>query len=441
MRKNQKIVWGHYAVAMALITTAYLIHKGLTWALGEAPCPYMTLYPAVMFAALIGGLGPGLVATGLVSFATVFIGPTWHGPLSRLDHTHVVATVFFLATGTLLSYICQRYHLMRERMEEMVRQRTAELEKSRQAALNSAAEAAEARRNEEQAGARLRAREQQLRLFVEYTPAAIAMLDTEMRYLAVSRRWMTDYKLKQSDIVGRSHYEIFPEIPERWKAVHRRCLAGAVERCEADPFPRANGGMDWVRWEIRPWRNDEDAIGGLMLFSELITDRKTAEEALQLSEHRLSLATTVARQGVWDWDIARDETYFSSLYYEMTGYKHGEVRTDLEFFRSLVEPEDWPNVLGTMQTHLRGETESSALEYRMRRKSGELSWIRGIGKVVARDEKGAPLRMVGVVMDITEKKLAEQNLRRSEQSYREIFNATSDAIFLHDAVTGRVLDV
>jgi PAS domain S-box-containing protein len=127
----------------------------------------------------------------------------------------------------------------------------------------------------------LRERENQLRLFVEHSPAAIAMVDKNMRYLVVSHRWIADYHLKEHNLVGRSHYEIFPEIPQRWKEVHRRCLAGATEKCESDALRRADGQVDWVRWEIRPWRTATGVVGGLILFSELLTARMRTEAAIR----------------------------------------------------------------------------------------------------------------------------------------------------------------
>ncbi len=147
----------------------------------------------------------------------------------------------------------------------------------------------------------LRESEAKLKLFFEYTPAAVAMFDRNMKYIHTSRRWLKDYGLGEQDIIGRSHYEVFKEIPDRWKDIHRRCLAGAIETCEEDPFPRPDGKTDWVRWEVRPWRESDGTIGGIIIFSEVITDRKMVEEALRKSNQRLDLlAETASRLLVSD---------------------------------------------------------------------------------------------------------------------------------------------
>jgi len=133
----------------------------------------------------------------------------------------------------------------------------------------------------------LRESEEQLRIFIEHAPASLAMFDRNMRYVSVSRRWLSDYRLADRDLIGRCHYDIFPEIPERWKAVHRRALTGEVVKAENDQFSRKDGSKQWLRWEVRPWREASGEIGGIVVFSEDTTARKLAEDALRDSEERL----------------------------------------------------------------------------------------------------------------------------------------------------------
>ncbi len=126
----------------------------------------------------------------------------------------------------------------------------------------------------------LRDGEQQLRLFVKHTPAAVAMFDREMRYICATRQWMEDYHLGDQPLRGRSHYDVFPEVPELWKKTYQRALQGRSKRCEEERIIHANGAFDWIRWEVHPWYTEEDEIGGIIKFTEVITDRKWAEEAL-----------------------------------------------------------------------------------------------------------------------------------------------------------------
>ena len=139
----------------------------------------------------------------------------------------------------------------------------------------------------------IRQSEEQVRHFVRHVPAAVAMFDRDMRYLIYSPRWLTDYHLGDQDLVGRSHYDVFPEIPEHWKEVHQRCLTGTVDLHDDDSFVRTDGSTEWLRWEIRPWRNARNEIGGIIMFTEVITERKRAEE-----EHRRLLAQAQRGRGV-----------------------------------------------------------------------------------------------------------------------------------------------
>jgi PAS domain S-box-containing protein len=127
----------------------------------------------------------------------------------------------------------------------------------------------------------------ELRGFIRQAPSAVAMFDCDMRYLMCSERWIEDYNLGGIPVIGRSHYEVFPEIPERWRQIHLRCLAGAVERSDEDLFEREDGSRFWLRWEVRPWRDSEGKIGGLIMASEDITRLKNSELALQAANQEL----------------------------------------------------------------------------------------------------------------------------------------------------------
>ena len=132
----------------------------------------------------------------------------------------------------------------------------------------------------------LRDGESRMRLLIEHAPMSLAMFDTDVRYLAASRQWREDYGLGEREILAHSHYEIFPEIPAFWREVHQRGLRGEVIRKERDRFERLDGTVQWLRWEVRPWHDLDGQVAGIVIFSEDITQRIQAEEALRESEER-----------------------------------------------------------------------------------------------------------------------------------------------------------
>jgi PAS domain S-box-containing protein len=113
--------------------------------------------------------------------------------------------------------------------------------------------------------------------FLRDAPSAIAMFDRDMRYLLVTQRWIDDYCVGETSLIGRSHYEVFPKISEEWKEFHRRTLAGETLWRERDVFPHGDGRVDHVRWRTVPWRKTTGEIGGLIMFVEVVTDIVEAE--------------------------------------------------------------------------------------------------------------------------------------------------------------------
>ncbi len=293
------------------------------------------------------------------------------------------------------------------------------------------------RKRAEQALARS---EERLRLFVEHAPAAIAMLDSDMHYLAVSRRWLLDYRLGERDVIGLSHYDVFPEISETWRALHRRCLEGAVERSDGDAFPRADGTLDWIKWEIRPWRANSGAIGGMLLFSEVITDRVRAEQAVRESRERLDIALAAASMGVWEWDLHTDALYWSP---ETWMLMRGEVPSgasahgSLDDFRRAVHPDDLDDVMRCASAAIDSRTRYST-EFRVVQRNGEVRWMSSSARTEYGGD-GTPLRLVGTVLDITERKRSEQALRESEARFRAYIEDAPIGVVVADRA-GRIVD-
>ncbi len=144
------------------------------------------------------------------------------------------------------------------------------------------------------ASARLSLHEQtQLtRVFIRHAPVALAIFDRNMRYVLATQRWMIDYGLTES-VVGCSYYDVFPEVPARWRDAHRRGLAGETLYEEEDRFDRADGGRRWLRWELRPWLLDTNEVGGIVIVTEDITSRKEAEE------EREQLQIEIVKRSQW----------------------------------------------------------------------------------------------------------------------------------------------
>lgn len=111
-----------------------------------------------------------------------------------------------------------------------------------------------------------------LETFIAGAPAALAMFDRELRYLQASDRWCQDYSLDKGILLGKSHYEIFPDLPEAWKEAHRRGLQGDILRSEEDRFVAPGGQEHCLRWEVRPWQSPTGGVGGIIIYTEDITE-------------------------------------------------------------------------------------------------------------------------------------------------------------------------
>jgi PAS domain S-box-containing protein len=120
-------------------------------------------------------------------------------------------------------------------------------------------------------------------------PLAMARFDSKMNYLFATDRWMTDYGLSEKNILGRNHYEIFPDVPKDLKKIYRKAFRGEVQRGSEYPFIRKNGRVDHVNWIAFPWYDFNQTIKGIDILSEFVTSQIEAERELSIVKQQFDL--------------------------------------------------------------------------------------------------------------------------------------------------------
>jgi diguanylate cyclase (GGDEF)-like protein/PAS domain S-box-containing protein len=167
----------------------------------------------------------------------------------------------------------------------------------------------------------LRESRELLRLFIDHAPAALAMFDREMRYLAVSRHWLEMFDIDPTRVLGSSHYDILPGIPEEWKQAHRRALVGEAMAPRMDRLERNDGRVQLIRREVRPWFTGTGEVGGVILFAEDITQQRLAEERLHLA----ASVFTHAAEGIVITDAEGTILDVNDAFTRITGYGREEM--------------------------------------------------------------------------------------------------------------------
>ncbi len=179
--------------------------------------------------------------------------------------------------------------------------------------------------------ATLRKTKERLQMLIEHAPVGLAMFDREMRYLAVSRRWLEIRGIPGEEVLGKCHYDLFPNAPERYKEIHRRGFAGEVQKCDEDRFEGRDGSAEWKRWEVLPWRGDDGEVGGIISFLEDITAVKEAEQRLQLAASVFDHAT----EAIVVTDLNGSILEINDAFTRMTGYGRDEsVGKHVELLKS-----------------------------------------------------------------------------------------------------------
>lgn len=193
---------------------------------------------------------------------------------------------------------------------------------------------------------------------------------------------------------------------------------------------RRDGELRWVAANGKVVAKDDGSGLRIVGVAQDITERKQAEAALRDSEERLRLALNAAKQGLYDLDLRTGDAIVSANYATMLGYNPVNFRETNAKWLQRLHPDDYERVLAVFQAYVAGDIPEYKVEFRQRMKNGEWKWILSVGKSVAHDEMGQPIRLLGTHTDIDERKRAEAALQESETRFRQIAENIKEVFWL-----------
>jgi PAS domain S-box-containing protein len=259
--------------------------------------------------------------------------------------------------------------------------------------------------------------------------------DWTMDYISDGIEDLTGYPA--ADFLGKGKLKYAGFIhPDDRLHVFQKVTEGLDEERPFEIEYRIFGENNSIRWVIERGQGVFDSNGDILYLDGVILDqserKRDQQETLDVKK-RLELAVRGGNLGLWDWNIQDGSLKFNDRWAEMLGYNPDEIAPQVGVWERLTHPDDRPEVMNKMTEHLAGQTEYYVAERRLLTKSGEWRWVQDHGKVIESTDEGVAVRMVGVLIDIHERKLSELNLKESEQRLDLALEGASLGIWDWDA--------
>jgi len=256
---------------------------------------------------------------------------------------------------------------------------------------------------------------------LKHAPMGIAIFDDQMRYLAASSQYLTDQNMPaDTPLLGRRHYEVFPEIPQFWRDKHAQVLAEGVELRddEGQRYVDRNGDVHWVRWSMAPWRTDDGRIGGLVLYTEMVTQAVEARHRLQAAEARYRAVFDQAAMGVARVDGLGRFLEVNDRFCAITR-RDRETLLASTFMDIVRSEDDVSTVVGQGQALLAGEIDTYTTERLVDGRDGPV-WVHVTASRVDPGD-GRPYLVV-IISNITARKQAEAEQQHYQGQLRLLIN-------------------
>ncbi len=282
----------------------------------------------------------------------------------------------------------------------------------------------DARRQEQKYKANLLHSRDLMKYVIEHTRGAVAVHDRNLNYIYVSKQYLDQYNVKDRDIIGKHHYEVFPDLPQKFRDAHQRALSGEVSRGEDDPYEREDGSIVWTRWECRPWYEVDDSIGGFIVYTEVLSTEPAKRIKTPNTVNYLRSILRTTREGFYVVDMDGRILDVNEASCEMLGYTREEL---LRLCIADIAVDEDPALTAERLERIKS-TGHATFEARDRRKDGSTFDV----EVSASFLGGEDDIVVAFFRDISARKEAEQQLKEKELLLQKILDNSVDLISIAD---------
>lgn len=279
----------------------------------------------------------------------------------------------------------------------------------------------------------------QQQAMLDNIPDMVWLKDAESRFIAVNAAFAQACGFLPVDLVGKTDLDVWPtDLATLYREDDARVMGSRTQIRTEEPLVDALGKRIWIETIKMPIFDESGTVIGTTGIARDISKRREAELKLRENEARLAKAQQIAHVGNWDWDILNNTLHWSDEIFRIFRIPPAQFASTYEAFLSAVHPDDRQPMTNAMHAALH-EQSPYGITYRIICPDGEIRHLRTEGEVEFNKE-GVPVRMQGVVKDITVSTLAEEALRESEARFREIFEQNEDAIILLARNTLDIID-
>ena len=265
-------------------------------------------------------------------------------------------------------------------------------------------------------------------------PDIIFFKDKEGVYLGCNPSFIELVGKRKDEIVGKTDYDLFDkETAHFFRKQDIRMLGILAARHNEEWITYPDGSKKLLDTLKTPYWGKDGELIGILGISRDITKRKEAEEKLRKSEEQLQMTFDVTGEGIWDWDIVRKEVKHNKRWCQILGLDDSALNHTMEFFGNCIFEEDREEVMKKVNEAIK-KSENYESEHRMVNCKGEIVWVHDRGAVVERDESGNPIRMIGSIADITNRKNAEQEVKKITDRLSLATRAGTIGIWDYDVV-------